>query len=128
MRSRSNTDEYGEPPPSAGSSGTSVFSADYTILSSSEVEDALVDLAHPYTGVLDLESGRKADGLSFQPCATARCQDRYIIEQFAVNGAGEDLWSLTGVFDGELVTPRAHCLRGLRSARHGDCDVCRCVT
>ncbi|KAL5488326.1 hypothetical protein ACEPAI_6434 [Sanghuangporus weigelae] len=105
MRSRSNTQDYGEPPPSASSSGTSILSADYTLLNSSEVEDALVDLAHPYTGVLDLESGRKADGLSFQPCATARCQDRYIIEQFVVSGTGNELWTLTGVFDGELMTP-----------------------
>ncbi|KAL5530454.1 hypothetical protein ACEPAF_6712 [Sanghuangporus sanghuang] len=105
MRSRSDTQDYGEPPPSASSSATSILSADYTLLNSSEIEDALVDLAHPYTGVLDLESSRKADGLSFQPCATARCQDRYIIEQFAVRGTGNELWTLTGVFDGELMTP-----------------------
>ncbi|KAL5527112.1 hypothetical protein ACEPAG_5903 [Sanghuangporus baumii] len=102
MRSRSNTQDYGEPPPSASSSGTSILSADYTLLNSSEIEDVLVDLAHPYTGILDLKSGRKADGLSFQPCATARCQDRYIIEQFAVNDTGNELWTLTGVFDGHL--------------------------
>ncbi|EJD00916.1 protein serine/threonine phosphatase 2C [Fomitiporia mediterranea MF3/22] len=102
MQARQSSDEYDEPPPSANSSSTSILSAEYTPLSPSAAEDALVDLAHPYTGVLDLPSGRKADGLSFQPCAAARCQDRYIIEQFAIRGAGDALWTLTGVFDGHL--------------------------
>ena len=114
--SRSSTERrsYEEPPPSASSSHASFGYAAYTPLSPRAAEDALVDLAHPYTGVLDLQSGRKADGLSFQPCAAARCQDRYIIEQFTVKGAtgdvgsgkGEALWTLTGVFDGEYVIRR----------------------
>ncbi|KAI5120928.1 hypothetical protein M0805_002908 [Coniferiporia weirii] len=98
-------------PLSASSSVASFTSCAYTPLGAIEADDALVDLAHPYTGVLDLERGLKADGLSFQPCTTARCQDRYIVEQFALRtaaggkgtsmGAGA-LWTLTGVFDGHL--------------------------
>ncbi|THH11555.1 hypothetical protein EW145_g585 [Phellinidium pouzarii] len=93
-------------PRSAGSSA-SVASCVYTPLNAVEVDDALVDLAHPYTGVLDLERGLKADGLSFQPCMAARCQDRYVVEQFTLRGAREQSgggaqWTLTGVFDGHL--------------------------
>lgn len=106
MQSRRSTDDDDEacdtpPPPSANSSVTSFLSCDYTPLSPTAADDTLVDLAHPYTGILDLQGGRKADGLSFQPCASARCQDRYIVEQFVVRGAGEAPWTLTGVFDGE---------------------------
>ena len=108
MQARRNPEQYDEPPRSASSSSTLSFSAEYTPLSPTTAEDKLVDIAHPYTGILDLPSGRKADGLCFQPCATARCQDRYVIEQFAVPGTGQELWTLTGVFDGESLTPTTH--------------------
>ena len=95
-------------PPLSAHSSSSSFSCPYTPLSPRTAEDKLVDLTHPYTGILDL-SGRKADGLSFQPCTETRCQDRYVIEQFPVRGSGSlgawaddaALWTLTGVFDGE---------------------------
>ena len=61
------------------------------------VEDVLFDLAHPYTGILKADFGIKADGVSFQPCKSVRNQDRYVVEQFVVNGG---TWTLTGVFDG----------------------------
>ena len=96
-------------PPLSAHSSSSSFSCPYTPLSPRTAEDKLVDLTHPYTGILDL-SGRKADGLSFQPCTETRCQDRYVIEQFPVRGSGSlgaraddaALWTLTGVFDGEF--------------------------
>lgn len=62
------------------------------------VEDQLFDLAHPYTGILKNDFGIKADGVSFQPCKSIRNQDRYVVEQFVVNGS---TWTLTGVFDGK---------------------------
>ncbi|KAH8113436.1 hypothetical protein DFH11DRAFT_1602036 [Phellopilus nigrolimitatus] len=103
---RAGTNDSDEPPSAASSA--SCASCAYTPLNAHEADDALVDLAHPYTAVLDLARGRKADGLSFQPCVAARCQDRYVVEQFAVRGArgapdgAEALWTLTGVFDGHL--------------------------
>lgn len=84
----------------------------YAVLTPTQIFDTLVDIAHPYTGVLSLEEGIKADGVSFQPCLTSRSQDRYVVEQLdipipgsASSGKGElktEIWTLTGVFDGTL--------------------------
>jgi len=74
----------------------------YKPLTAQEIEDTLVDLAHPYTGILDLEQGIKADGVSIQPCTSAASQDRYVVEQFAV-AKGGGMWTLTGVFDGASI-------------------------
>lgn len=92
-------------------SSRAAWDVPYTLLSTTAAEDLIVDAAHPYTGVLDLEHARTADGLSFQPCRAARCQDRYVVEQFAVRSPGkeitneEPLWTLTGVFDGTSACP-----------------------
>ena len=84
----------------------------YTPLSAQEIEDTLVDLAHPYTGILDLALGIKADGVSLQPCKTTASQDRYVVEQFTlVKGGGT--WTLTGVFDGASVSVEFHLFRVL---------------
>lgn len=84
----------------------------HDVLTPTQIFDTLVDIAHPYTGVLSLEEGIKADGVSFQPCLTSRSQDRYVVEQLdipipgsASSGKGElktEIWTLTGVFDGTL--------------------------
>lgn len=99
---------------SSRGSSRAAWDVPYTLLSAAAAEDLIVDAAHPYTGVLDLAHARTADGLSFQPCRSARCQDRYVVEQFALHGSttgksgGEGpLWTLTGVFDGTSVESEA---------------------
>lgn len=71
----------------------------YTPLSVGEINAVLDEVAHPYSIPLhaDARNALRADGVNFQPCKSARTEDRYIVEQIEVSGR---LWTLTGVFDG----------------------------
>lgn len=82
----------------------------YRPLSGSQIDNLLRDTAHPYSETLMDGRARnantiKADGVNFQPCSGVQTQDRYVVEQFAIQGREADgLWTLTGVFDGHLGT------------------------
>ena len=80
-------------------------SGQYQLLPAVEIDNILVEMARPYTKTLDPQRGLRVDGLSFQPCKTARSQDRYVVEQFSIT-PGQP-WTLTGVFDGTQHSNRA---------------------
>jgi pyruvate dehydrogenase phosphatase len=68
----------------------------YTILQdSSHIWEEMSVLARPESMQFG-DQGLKADSLNFQPCPTARSQDRCVVQQLDIHGKS---WMLTGVFD-----------------------------
>ena len=71
----------------------------YQMLSEPELSRMLDEYAEP--AVAEFEDGLRADALNFQPFRRKASQDRYVVEQWDIDGK---VWTMTGVFDGEIST------------------------
>lgn len=80
-----------------------VWPCPYTVLAEPELTRELCAVANAETVVLDPKCGRKADCITFQPCAYMRTQDRYVVKALDVHG---QQWTLAAVFDG-VSTPQS---------------------
>ena len=91
--------QYGDIPGTRYQPDDGRWPRNYRYLSEPELSAVLDEYAEPASA--ELEGGLRADALNFQPFRRKASQDRYVIEQWDIDG---QLWTMTGVFDGMFLS------------------------